>query len=177
MFSLSLSRSFCPWDYMTRLHFRRCQNGICLPPDRPVPLTLTFHGYPTDPADVDHSVPPYPDASPSTDRICPQSAATQGRHGETAHGSGDQKPADAERERKANLPSLPPRAMFLNERITPLVTQQPSRIPELARHILPVSRFYCSVMPAFILCQGSVHNRTTRQDHPPSTLQGKSGRP
>jgi len=45
MFSLSLSRSFCPWDYMTRLHFRRCQNGICLPPDRPVPLTLTFHGY------------------------------------------------------------------------------------------------------------------------------------
>ena len=65
--------------------------------------------------------------------------------------------------------------MFLNERITPLVTQRPSRIPELARHILPVSRFYCSVMPAFILCQGSVHNRTTRLDHPPPLFRESQG--
>jgi Wiskott-Aldrich syndrome protein len=58
--------------------------------------------------------------------------------GETAHGPGDQGAADAERERKANLPPLPPRPVFVNERITSLVTQQPSRIPELARHVLPV---------------------------------------
>jgi Wiskott-Aldrich syndrome protein len=57
---------------------------------------------------------------------------------ETLQGPVDQKATDAERERKANLPSLPPRPVFVNERITPLVTQQPSRIPELARHVLPV---------------------------------------
>jgi hypothetical protein len=32
-------------SHMTSLPFRRCRNGICLPPDRPVPLTLTFHDY------------------------------------------------------------------------------------------------------------------------------------
>lgn len=58
--------------------------------------------------------------------------------GETPHGPGDPKVAEAERERKANLPSLPPRAVFVSEGITPLVSQQTSRIPELARHVLPV---------------------------------------
>ena len=146
-------------SYMTRLHFHRCRNGICLPPDRPVPhphlsRLPTPQTQPTLITAYHHilTCPPPPTTS------VPQSIATQARHDETAHASGDQKAADAEWERKANLPPLPPQAVFLNERITPLVTQQPSRIPELARHVLPVSQFYCSVMPAFILCLGPVHN-------------------
>lgn len=96
--------------------------------------------------------------------------------GETPHGPGDQKAVDVERERKANLPSLPPRAVFLNERITPLITQQPSRIPDLARHVLPVR----SVRPLYYLwthaCrQGSVHNRTTRLHHPPPLFRESRG--
>lgn len=51
---------------------------------------------------------------------------------------GDLKAVDADRERKANLLPLPPRAVFSNERITSLISQQSSRIPELARHVLPV---------------------------------------
>lgn len=55
-----------------------------------------------------------------------------------ANSTGDSNNADAERERRANLLPLPPRAVFASERITPLLTQQPSRIPELARQVLPV---------------------------------------
>jgi hypothetical protein len=97
--------------------------------------------------------------------------------GETPPGPGDQKAADAERERKANLPSLPPRAVFSNENITPLVTQQPSRIPELARHVLPVRSvtlpycFYTHTPPY----QGSVYNRTTRLNHPPPLFRESRG--
>lgn len=75
--------------------------------------------------------------------------------GEISHPPGDQKASDAERERKANLPVFPPRPVFLNERITSLITQQSSRIPELARHVLPVrysdfSRAYTySICPSF----------------------------
>ena len=50
--------------------------------------------------------------------------------------------ADAERDRKINLPPLPPRPVFGNERITSLITQQSSRIPDLARHVLPVSQYF-----------------------------------
>ena len=80
----------------------------------------------------------YSSSAPCTPRIAVIGPTFPILIGETPQGPGDQKAADAERERKANLPSLPPRAVFLNERITPLITQQPSRIPELARHVLPV---------------------------------------
>lgn len=80
----------------------------------------------------------YSSSAPCTPRVAVIGPTFPILIGETSQGPGDQKFADAERERKANLPSLPPRAVFLNERITPLITQQSSRIPELARHVLPV---------------------------------------
>jgi histone H3/H4 len=80
----------------------------------------------------------YSSSAPCTPRVAVIGPTFPILISETSQGPGDQKAADAERERKANLPSLPPRAVFLNERITPLITQQPSRIPELARHVLPV---------------------------------------
>ena len=46
---------------------------------------------------------------------------------------------DTEKDKKPNLPSAPPRPVAASERITPLVSQQPSRIPDLARQVLPVS--------------------------------------
>lgn len=47
---------------------------------------------------------------------------------------------EAEKDKKPNLPSAPPRPVATSERVTPLVSQQPSRIPDLARQVLPVSR-------------------------------------
>lgn len=84
-----------------------------------------------------------PDTLYSSSAPCPPRVAVIGPTfpvlvGTAANSIGDSKNADAERERKANLLPLPPRAVFANERITPLITQQPSRIPELARQVLPV---------------------------------------
>ncbi|KAI0063291.1 hypothetical protein BV25DRAFT_1854246 [Artomyces pyxidatus] len=61
---------------------------------------------------------------------------------------------DKEEEKK--LPSAPPRPVATLERITPLVSLQSSRIPELAREILP----------------GAVYSRTTRLAHPPVLSRG-----
>ncbi|TFY78282.1 hypothetical protein EWM64_g5730 [Hericium alpestre] len=55
-----------------------------------------------------------------------------------------------EKERRSNLPPVPPRSLA-QERLAPLASQQSSRIPELARLVLP----------------GSVLSRTTRLGHPP----------
>ncbi|KII90167.1 hypothetical protein PLICRDRAFT_138678 [Plicaturopsis crispa FD-325 SS-3] len=63
---------------------------------------------------------------------------------------------EEEKERKSGLPSAPPRSISFEERLTPLISQQPSRIPELARHVLP----------------GSVYTRTTRINHPPVLHRG-----
>lgn len=80
----------------------------------------------------------YSSSAPCTPRITSIGPTYPIPLGENPH---DQKTAaDAERDRKINLPPLPPRPVFGNERITSLITQQPSRIPDLARHVLPVSR-------------------------------------
>jgi len=101
----------------------------------------------------------YSSSAPCTPRVAVIGPTFPILIGDTPQAPGDQKAAEAERERKANLPPLPPRPVFVNERITPLITQQPSRIPELARHILP----------------GSVHNRTTRLNHPPPLFRESRG--
>ncbi|TFY54657.1 hypothetical protein EVG20_g9619 [Dentipellis fragilis] len=56
-----------------------------------------------------------------------------------------------EKEKRSNLPPAAPRSIAALERLAPLVSQQTSRIPELARNIL----------------SGPVHSRTTRLGHPP----------
>lgn len=47
---------------------------------------------------------------------------------------------ETDKDKKPNLPSAPPRPVATSERVAPLVSQQPSRIPDLARQVLPVSR-------------------------------------
>ncbi|KDQ54475.1 hypothetical protein JAAARDRAFT_181901 [Jaapia argillacea MUCL 33604] len=61
------------------------------------------------------------------------------------------KPQDPKQEKKPILPSAPPKFVVSSERITPLISQQGSLLPELARQILP----------------SSVYVRTTRLGHPP----------
>lgn len=43
------------------------------------------------------------------------------------------------KEKEFKFPATIPRPVSYNERLTPLISQQPSRIPDLARHVLPVS--------------------------------------
>ncbi|KAL4077633.1 hypothetical protein J3A83DRAFT_1639150 [Scleroderma citrinum] len=59
-------------------------------------------------------------------------------------------------ERKSALPPAPPRAVFSSDRPVYLASQQGSRIPELARQVLP----------------GAVLARTTRLTHPPVLQRG-----
>ncbi|CCM03224.1 uncharacterized protein FIBRA_05349 [Fibroporia radiculosa] len=68
----------------------------------------------------------------------------------------DGKEADLDKDRKSNLPSVPPKPVVSSERVTPLLSQQVSRLPGLARQVLP----------------GSVYNRTTRLAHPPILQRG-----
>lgn len=49
------------------------------------------------------------------------------------------KEQDLDKDKKSNLPSVPPKPIATSERITPLTSQQASRIPNLARQVLPVS--------------------------------------
>ncbi|KZT68102.1 hypothetical protein DAEQUDRAFT_693189 [Daedalea quercina L-15889] len=63
---------------------------------------------------------------------------------------------DTEKDKRPNLPSAPPRPVTTSERGAPLLSQQPSRIPDLARQVLP----------------GSVYGRTTRLTHPPILQRG-----
>ncbi|KAH9921105.1 uncharacterized protein B0H18DRAFT_1021908 [Fomitopsis serialis] len=63
---------------------------------------------------------------------------------------------EAEKDKKPNLPPAPPRPVATSERVTPLLSQQPSRIPDLARQVLP----------------GSVYGRATRLTHPPILQRG-----
>ncbi|TFY52554.1 hypothetical protein EVJ58_g9951 [Rhodofomes roseus] len=63
---------------------------------------------------------------------------------------------EAEKDKKTNLPSAPPKPVVTSERVTPLLSQQPSRIPDLARQVLP----------------GSVYGRATRLTHPPILQRG-----
>ncbi|KAH9948449.1 hypothetical protein B0H21DRAFT_733342 [Amylocystis lapponica] len=67
-----------------------------------------------------------------------------------------EKEQDSDKDRKPNMPSAPPRPVVPCERLTPLMSQQASRIPKLARQLLP----------------GSVHTRTTRLTHPPVLQRG-----
>ncbi|KZP09617.1 hypothetical protein FIBSPDRAFT_801981 [Athelia psychrophila] len=98
----------------------------------------------------------YSSSAPSAPRVSVIGPTFPTLISDVPSGLGDLKAVDADRERKANLLPLPPRAVFSNERITPLISQQSSRIPELARHVLP----------------GSVHSRTTRLAHPPPLFRG-----
>ncbi|KAL4063980.1 hypothetical protein V8B97DRAFT_2082159 [Scleroderma yunnanense] len=59
-------------------------------------------------------------------------------------------------EKKSALPPAPPRAVFSSDRPVYLASQQGSRIPELARQVLP----------------GAVLARTTRLTHPPVLQRG-----
>ena len=85
--------------------------------------------------------------------------------------------ADAERDRKTNLPPLPPRPVFGNERITSLITQQSSRIPDLARHVLPVSHYivFIRLPNDRHILQWAVHSRSTRLSHPPPLTRDRPG--
>ncbi|KAI0688510.1 hypothetical protein BC835DRAFT_1419102 [Cytidiella melzeri] len=56
----------------------------------------------------------------------------------------------------ARLPKKPPRSILGTERIAPLISQQPSRIPALALRVLP----------------GPIHTRTTKVTHPPVLSRG-----
>ncbi|OSX57908.1 hypothetical protein POSPLADRAFT_1155377 [Postia placenta MAD-698-R-SB12] len=66
------------------------------------------------------------------------------------------KELEIEKDRRSNLPNAPPRPVVFPERVTPLISQQASRLPTLARHVLP----------------GSVYTRTTRLTHPPVLSRG-----
>ncbi|KIM56255.1 hypothetical protein SCLCIDRAFT_1220512 [Scleroderma citrinum Foug A] len=59
-------------------------------------------------------------------------------------------------EKKCPLPPAPPRAVFSSDKLVFLASQQASRIPELARQVLP----------------GAVLARTTRLTHPPVLQRG-----
>ncbi|KAF7420777.1 hypothetical protein PC9H_011295 [Pleurotus ostreatus] len=61
-----------------------------------------------------------------------------------------------EKEKDVKLPGAQPRAVSTNERVAHLVSQQSSRIPELARRVLP---------PAIL-------TRTSRLSHPPVIMRG-----
>ncbi|GBE87150.1 hypothetical protein SCP_1003970 [Sparassis crispa] len=61
-----------------------------------------------------------------------------------------------DKDKKSNLPMVPPRPVVACERITPLLSQQVSRLPQVARRVLP----------------NSVYNRTTRLTHPPVLFRG-----
>ncbi|KIJ60429.1 hypothetical protein HYDPIDRAFT_98718 [Hydnomerulius pinastri MD-312] len=66
------------------------------------------------------------------------------------------KDVEKELEKKSLLPAAPPRPVFSNDRPVFLASQQSSRIPELARQVLP----------------GSVLARTSRLTHPPILQRG-----
>ncbi|KAF9460465.1 hypothetical protein BDZ94DRAFT_1324056 [Collybia nuda] len=60
------------------------------------------------------------------------------------------------KEKEFKFPATIPRPVSSNERLTPLISQQSSRIPDLARHVLP---------PAIL-------SRTSRLTHPPVLQRG-----
>ncbi|KAH7885876.1 hypothetical protein F5I97DRAFT_1809135 [Phlebopus sp. FC_14] len=66
------------------------------------------------------------------------------------------KDPDRDMERKSALPPAPPRPVFSNDKQVFLPSQQGSRLPELARQVLP----------------GSVLARTSRLTHPPILQRG-----
>lgn len=78
------------------------------------------------------------------------------------------------------LPQPLPRPASTIERLTPLISQQTSRIPDLARHVLPVSRLHSLffmppntlLMYVCIYLQPAVHTRATRLSHPPVLTRG-----
>lgn len=72
------------------------------------------------------------------------------------------------------LPQVPHRALANGERLAPSITQQGSRIPDLAKQILPV-RLASTIVArsaAHASCQPPMHRRTTRLGHPPVLMRG-----
>ena len=76
-------------------------------------------------------------------------------------------------EKKSALPPAPPRAVFSSDRPVFLASQQASRIPELARQVLPVCACTCSRWcRSNYFFQGAVLARATRLTHPPVLQRG-----
>ncbi|EMD35094.1 hypothetical protein CERSUDRAFT_107100 [Gelatoporia subvermispora B] len=89
-------------------------------------------------------------------RVAPVGPSYPQPTGKTPLTPPDAKEKDAAAEKKSGLPNAPPKPVVSCERITPLVSQQTSRLPQLARNVLP----------------GSVYGRTTRLIHPPVLQRG-----
>ncbi|KAN0078255.1 hypothetical protein V8E55_010312 [Tylopilus felleus] len=91
---------------------------------------------------------------------CPPRVASIGPSYPIAHSTlEDSRPAkdvDKELDKRPMLPPAPPRPVFTNDKPVYLASQQASRLPELARQVLP----------------GPVLSRTTRLTHPPVLQRG-----
>ncbi|OCH91353.1 hypothetical protein OBBRIDRAFT_753366 [Obba rivulosa] len=98
----------------------------------------------------------FSNSAPNLPRVAPVGPSYPMPIGKTPLTPPDAKEKDGAAEKKSGLPNAPPKAVVAYERVTPLVSEQTSRIPQLARHILP----------------GSVYTRTTRLAHPPVLQRG-----
>lgn len=71
------------------------------------------------------------------------------------------------------FPPVPARPVGAPERIVPVVSQQGSRIPDLARHVLPVSAHQSfSTASSDFQSQPLIFSRTSRLSHPPILYRG-----
>ncbi|KAF8064130.1 hypothetical protein FPV67DRAFT_203653 [Lyophyllum atratum] len=88
---------------------------------------------------------------------CPPRVASVGPTYPMALGDEGKAREGKEREKEFKFPPTLPRAVTATERLTPLVSQQGSRIPDLARSVLPPT----------------VLSRTSRLTHPPPLQRGQ----
>ena len=110
-------------------------------------------------------------------RPCPPRVATIGPSYPAAIGDptgNDIKGKNDAKDKDIKLPPAISRTVSAIEHIAPFVSQQSSRMPDLARHVLPVSfkPFYIFFINLTSLTQPTILARTSRLSHPPVLYRG-----
>jgi hypothetical protein len=108
---------------------------------------------------------------------CPPRVATIGPSYPVAIGTptvNDIKSKNDVKDNDVKLPPAIPRPVSAIEHIAPFVSQQSSRIPDLARHVLPVilKLFHLHFFKLTFFTQPSILARTSRLSHPPVLHRG-----
>lgn len=103
---------------------------------------------------------------------CAPRVATIGPSYPVAFGDSSNDKGKDSKEKDLKLPPAPPRPVSAIERIAPFISQQTSRIPDLARHILPV-RVTHNILTSCLICSIA---RNTRSHKPPISSSSPSPR-
>lgn len=124
----------------------------------------------------------FANTAPNAPRVAPMppSHAIPIGHNPPGKESKEGKDKDKAKESEVDpkLPTAFPRPVGAIERVAPLLSQQSTRIPGLARLLLPVRSFFlpwfCSELFNLTVSftKNSVHTRTTRLGHPPVLSRG-----